>query len=194
MKWIHFFQGIILEPSLCSPEQFLIGKKWLQLAQSPSTAEFSSTLSISQFNSHRILLELWQVRPADQQLLGEILDYFQKIADEGEPEDAPNFKDRDYRLPSMDTPSAFRSSIFNLFMWEFFCHTDDGDGVGLFLTTLHDVRREAAIYMACSRLARQCFGPHLGNGHRWDGPSLGAFHYLRAITNYDPHRYVKVLV
>lgn len=59
-------------------------------------------------------------------------------------------------------------------MWEFFCHTDDEDGVGLFLTTLHDVRREAAIYMACSRLARQCFGPHLGNGHRWDGPSLGA--------------------
>jgi len=59
-------------------------------------------------------------------------------------------------------------------MWEFFCHTDDEDGVGLFLTSLHDARREAAIYMACSRLARQCFGPHLENEHRWDEPSSGA--------------------
>lgn len=149
-------------------------RRWLQLAESPSAFEFSSTLSISQYNSHRILLELWRGRPADQQLLGDILGYFQKIADEGESGDAPKVGDRDYRLPSMDTSSAFQSSIFNLFMWEFFCATEDEDGVGLFLTILHDVRREAASYMACSRLARPCLGPYLGDDQRWDEFSSGA--------------------
>jgi hypothetical protein len=120
-----------------------------------------------------MLLELWQGRPVDQQLLRGILDYFQTIADEGEHEDCPKVGDQAYRLPSMNTSSAFHSGNVALFKWEFFVYTDDDKGARLSSTILHDVRQEAAMYMSCSRLARQCFELYLENSHRWDQHPLG---------------------
>ena len=154
---------------------------WLQLEEDPKFPEFAASLSLSQFNSQRILLELWHGRPADQQLLRDCLEYFQTIADSGESEDAPKAGDPDYRLPFIETGSAFQSCIFDLFMWEFFCVVDD-ESIGIFSVMLQNVRQKAANYMACSRLARRCFEPYLGKEHQWNeasqkSASLSPEHY-----------------
>jgi hypothetical protein len=133
--------------------------RWLQLTEGPRCSDFTSSLSISQFNTHRILLELWLDEETDRELLKNAVDYFYKAADSIE--NGPKPGDLDYRLPSTETYSAFQASIFSLVQWEFFCAVDEGN-LGFFLVVLHEVRREAAMFVACSRLARQCRRVYLG--------------------------------
>lgn len=102
-----------------------------------------------------ILKELWNGVPDDHELLSAVSEYFiqeaqhesQGAEDEGDSEFPPE-------LPRLSSGSDFHKAIFNLFVWEFYCHADLNK-TGAFLSMLHGTRREAALYMSCARLARR---------------------------------------
>ncbi|KAJ4245094.1 hypothetical protein NW757_010104 [Fusarium falciforme] len=108
-----------------STRAYLSWDRWVEVAHSPRAEEFASKLPVAQFNSHRILLELYHGAPDDRNLLSIISQSFRDDAareeQESQEKDQP---EPDLKLPRISHGSDFQKAIFNLFVWEFYCHAD----------------------------------------------------------------------
>lgn len=130
---------------------------WLEVALGPQQEKFTARLSLAQFNSHRILLELWTGPPADKQLLVEWTNYYRDETAERAGHGIPLPIETGLSLPLLDdTASAFENAVFALFAFEFFFTAGQHDGSARVLSMLHSTREEAAVFMSCARLSRQC--------------------------------------
>lgn len=88
--------------------------QWLQTIQDNSRAT-SFLLSLSQFNSHRLLWEVWTGSPETRISLEDSLDIFRNLAELPQPADVPRPGDPRFRLPFVDLPSPYLASISTLY-------------------------------------------------------------------------------
>jgi len=156
---------------------------WIEVALGPQQEKFIARLSLAQYNSHRILLELWTGPPADKRLLVKWANYYRGEAAEGVGHGVPLPIESGYWLPQLDdTASAFENAVFALFAFEFFVTARQHDGSARVLSMLHIKREEAAVFMSCARLSRQCIPRLVSEPYR-----LQESHKSSVVQSIGPH-------
>jgi hypothetical protein len=122
-------------------------QRWFKvLHSSQQTAEFLSSLSLSQLSSHELLREWLAARSEDDKFNSEA-----NLAECSlEVERKPQFQ---------VSPSGLHSyhyRLAKLLLFEF-SYPDEGTPTELHRAELQQVRRDAALYASCQRLAKRCY-------------------------------------
>ncbi|KAI1752080.1 hypothetical protein F4782DRAFT_503161 [Xylaria castorea] len=144
----------------------VVWAQWKSLAQGAPAADFTLKLSVAQFNSHRLFLELWNGTLADSAFLTSIEEFFEDVGQKVE-EGVADFglMGNHVGLFRGRKLTEYEDAIFILFNCEFFYLDSPSRRPGV-LEVLHSTRQKAVELMACARLSRHCLSDAIFNRHK----------------------------